>query len=325
MVSNGAFTLNKWVPLGEIALVRNPQFHDAGAVALGEVDYVMGDDHSAALKRYEADELDVVSLLGADLQRIQHERPDELHSNPQLTTYYFLFNMSAGIDPHVRRALSMVIDRDVLESKIVRGDQRPAYGLVPPGLPGYVVQRPEWADLPMAERIAAAKALLAEADIGKPLKIHILAPKLDSLQLDINAILAMWHSALGIDAEVEIVEPRIFLNRYDQNDFEVVYLPVTGDYLDPWDLLSGFLSDKKFDNYGNSKYDALLDESRRAASSADRMALLRSAEALLLADQPLIPVSYGTVQLLVKPRLHGYESAPLGIHPSRFLRVTDMP
>ncbi len=122
IVTNGAFTLKRWVPLGEIDLVRNPHFHDAASVKMEEVDYVMADDLHSALKRYEVGELDVTEILGQDLPKIERERPAELHGDPRLATRYITFNMDGpfGHDARVRRALALVIDCAVLTDKVIR-------------------------------------------------------------------------------------------------------------------------------------------------------------------------------------------------------------
>ncbi|HVJ53173.1 MAG TPA: peptide ABC transporter substrate-binding protein [Aliidongia sp.] len=329
MVSNGAFTLKKWVPLGEVDLARNERFRDAASVQIDEVDYMLADDSKAALKRYENGELDVVNdVLGQDLPRVKRERPDELRTFPLLGTRYFAFNMDGplGKDPRVRQALAMVIDRDVLESKVLRSDQLPAYSFTPPNMPGYTPPKPDWSDRPMAERIAAAQKLLADAGAPKPFKIHMLSFKNDLEQLYTRAIFEMWHAALGVEAEEEVVETRIAFDRLNHHDFEATFTSWAADYPDAWIFHSIFLSDAgelNFVNYKNDQFDALLDRSRNASSPAERSALLQSAEKLLLDEQIVIPVDYGVAHLLVKPHLHGYEPALINVHPSRFLSVVE--
>jgi oligopeptide transport system substrate-binding protein len=326
MVTNGPFILKKWVPLGEVDLARNPLFHDAASVKIDEVDNMLADDSGTALKRYEAGELDVVRVLGKDLPRLKQERPAELHADPLLATVYITINMKSplGNDARVRQALAMVIDREVLEKEIIRRGQIPAYGFVPPGMPDYAPQRPDWAELPMAARIAKAKMLLAEAGASTPLKVHMLTLDVDFAKLYTSAIVEMWHSALGVEVEVETGEARVLAGRFTHHDFEITISNWAADYLDPESFLGNLRSNAAGLNYGsyaNPKYDALLDQARSAADPATRVQLLQAAEALMLADQPIIPVDYTVTQTLVSPRLQGYEAAPLARHPDRFLSI----
>jgi len=326
MVTNGAFTLKRWVPLGELDLVTNPRFHDAAAVGIREVDYMVADDGKAAVRRYEAGELDITEIPGQDLTRFRRERPAELRSNPRLGSTYLVINMDGplGRDPRIVQALSMAIDRDVLEGKILRNDQIPAYGLVPAGIPGYAAARPDWAGWAMAERIAAARKLLAEAGAPTPLKLHLLSPRGDRYELKLRAIIDMWHSALGVETQEEAVELRVVLDRLTHRDFEIDYDEWTADYPDAWNFLASYRIDGAEQNvadYKNPKYDALLDRSRGVADPAQRLALLQSAEQRMLNDQIMIPIDDAVDELLVSPRLHGYERAPLAVHPSRFLSM----
>jgi oligopeptide transport system substrate-binding protein len=326
MVTNGAFTLKRWVPLGEIDLVTNPRFHDAAAVGTRAVDYMVADDGKAAVRRYEAGELDVINIPGQDLARLKRERPAELRSIPRLGSTFLVINMDGplGRDPRIVQALSMAIDRDVLEGRILRNDQIPAYGVVPAGIPDYPTARPDWAGWPMAERIAAARKLLAEAGAPTPLKLRLFSPRGDRYDLKIRAIIDMWHAALGIETQEEAVEMRVVLDRLTHRDFEIAYSEWTADYPDVWSFLSSYRIDAGEQNtpdYKNPKFDALLDRSRDMADPAHRLALSQSAEQLILEDQIIIPIDYAVDQLLVNPRLQGYESAPLAVHPSRFLSL----
>jgi oligopeptide transport system substrate-binding protein len=324
MVSNGPFILEKWVPLGEIDFIRNPRFHDAASVKLDGASY--SENGQTALKRYEAGELDMLGVTGRELPRIMQERSAELHTTPLLGTTYVIFNMGGafGADARIRQALAMVIDRDVLEGKVIRRNQPPAYTVVPPGIAGYTPPRPDWADLPMPERVALAKKLLADAEAPMPLKLHLLSIDLDFAKLYTSTIIEMWHASLGAETELETGEPRVLGTRVQHHDFEITINGVEMDFADPISVLETLRSDaggRNFSNYKNASYDTLLDRSRADADPSARLKLLEAAEALMLSDQPVIPLDYRVAQTLVSPRVRGWETAPLGRHPLRFLSL----
>ncbi len=326
MVTNGPFTLKEWVPLSRIALVRNPKFHDAASVKIAEVDYMVADDAKASLKRYEGGELDVVAVSGKDLPRVKQERSKELHTSPLLATYYFIINMKGplGTDARIRQALAMTIDRDVLERQVIRRDDVPAYSYVPPDMPGYAEQRPDWASKPMPERIALAKKLLAEAGAPQPLTVHLVSAKQDLTQLVTQAVFQMWHAALGVEAEEETIEARVLDGRLTHHDFEMSLNNWYADYADPWTFLANLRTDAAELNagqYANPAYDKLLDQSRLTQDPAERMKLMGEAEKLMLTDQPIIPIQFNVTETLVSPRIQGWQSAPLSIHPDRFLSL----
>jgi oligopeptide transport system substrate-binding protein len=328
IVVNGPFMLKRWVPLGELDFVRNPGFHDAASVKIDEVQFIVADDARTALMRYEAGEFDLVPVRGQDLPHLARERPTELTSSRLPDTLYLAINMKSplGADARIRRALAMVIDRDVLEIKVVRGGHIPAYTLIPPEMPGYTAQPPAWAAQPMADRIAEARHLLAEAGAPTPFKVHILAIGSESNKLYASAIQEMWHSALGVETELETGERNVVVSRFEQHDFEMAITDWTADYLDPSNFLETLRStagDFNGGDYANPDYDSQLDRARATVDPDQRMKLLEAAEALMLADQPIIPIHYVVTQTLVSPRLHGWEKAMLDRHPDRFLSIDE--
>ena len=68
--------------------------------------------------------------------------------HPQLTTYYYGFNLRRPLfrdSPQLRRALSLVIDREKLAQLVLRVGELPAYGWVPPGVDNYTSQSFDYA------------------------------------------------------------------------------------------------------------------------------------------------------------------------------------
>jgi oligopeptide transport system substrate-binding protein len=73
--------------------------------------------------------------------------------------------------------------------------------------------------------------------------------------------------------------------------------------------------------YRNPAFDALLDRASQEVDLKRRAALLREAEALALADQPVAPVYYLVGRRLVASRVGGFVDNPRGLYPSWYLSV----
>ena len=73
-----------------------------------------------------------------ELSGVSKQFGGELRPGLQLATYYYYLNNSDAAlkDKRVRQALSMVIDRDVLTSKLTQAGEKPMYGLMPNGTKG---------------------------------------------------------------------------------------------------------------------------------------------------------------------------------------------
>jgi oligopeptide transport system substrate-binding protein len=68
-------------------------------------------------------------------------------------------------------------------------------------------------------------------------------------------------------------------------------------------------------------YDALLDEAARKLESGPRFDLLRRAEALMLAESPIIPLYYHPTRTLQHVTVKGWHGNLLDLHPLKFVSL----
>jgi oligopeptide transport system substrate-binding protein len=331
MVSNGAYVLAEFVPNAHIKLTKNLEFHDADQVRIDTVYYYPTEDRSAALRRFQAGELD--SNNDAPIEQVAWMREnlgDQFRVAPYLGIYYYAVNTSKPPfdDPRVRRALSMVIDREFLAEEIWGGTMVAGYSFVPPGIAKY--GEPAYADyrdMGMIDREEAAAALLAEAGYGpdNPLKVEIRYNTAENHKNTALAITDMWQplgvevSLLNSDAATHFAVLR------DKGDFDVARAGWIADYNDPQNFLFLVESGNGFNyaNYANPDYDALMD---RAAAETDldkRAELLFEAETIFMRDLPYIPVMYYSSLSLVSDRLEGWQDNIQNIHATRWMAIRD--
>jgi oligopeptide transport system substrate-binding protein len=316
LVGNGPYKLESWVPNSELVLVRNPYFPDAAAVGFDRVRYLVSDNTETGLKRYLAGDMDFASVPAPKLPWARETKAAELHSGQILGLGFLFFNLKKGPfadHPKLRQALSLAVDRETLVEKVEARGEQPAYGWVSPVIPGYHPPLYEWKALPMAERIARAKALMAEEGYGPghPLTVTISYPTREETRKTLLAIAAMWKSTLGVETKLTNQEWRVYIAAMEQYDFEIGTLGRSSEIRDPGILLEPFLSnagENSDTGYANPKFDALDLEGERASDQAQRYRLLEQAEALMLADYPVVPLSYTGVNRLVSPRIVGWRN-----------------
>lgn len=121
MVTNGAYTLAEFVPNDHIKLVKNPKFYDAANVKIDVVNYIPNEDRSAAMKRFEAGELDSYADLPTEqLADLKTKFGDQIRVGPYLGTYYYAIKTDKAPWDNVklRTAVSEAIDRDFLAEKV---------------------------------------------------------------------------------------------------------------------------------------------------------------------------------------------------------------
>jgi oligopeptide transport system substrate-binding protein len=329
MVSNGAFTLKEWVPGSHVLLERNRRYWNDASTRLDAVRYLHIADENAELTRYRAGELHVTAVVPrGQLDWIRANIPRELHISPQLTTYYYGFNLGRAPfrdHPRLRRALSMVIDRERLAQLVLRAGEPPAYGWVPPGIYNYTPQSFDYRELPLAERIARARRLYAEEGFSpqNPLRFELRynASRVHD-QLAV-AVASMWKEALGAEVTIAAVEFKSLLEDIDRGPVDVFASSWAGDYNDAYTfaqcLKSGF--GINLTRYHSGEYDALLAAAAAEADEQKRRGLLEQAERVMLRDHPLLPLYFYVNKHLIKPEVEGWYDNAMNVVYSKDLAL----
>src|SRR5207248_2926779 len=151
---------------------------------------------TTAVQAFEAGNVDALSTNMLSPVDIPHwNGKPAYYESPQLSSYYFGFNVRKVTDLNQRRAMAMAIDRRALVDYVVRSGT-PADGFTPKGIPGFASIDPHSRFLPARGNIAAAKALMAK--VAHPLrKLNVYFPNAPGIKELAVAVQAMWQQ-LGI-------------------------------------------------------------------------------------------------------------------------------
>jgi ABC-type oligopeptide transport system substrate-binding subunit len=326
-VGNGPFLLDEWHPGSHVRLRKNPTFREADMVAVDAVVFHAITEPVAELNMYRAGELDITTTVpGSHFRSVQASNTAELRLAPYLALYYIAFDVTeAPFDnASLRQALSMAIDRETLTEVIGRGE-RPAFGLVPGGINGYKASRFDWENLPQAEREARARALYADAGYAgaAPLHVTLLYDAGDIHETIMLAVAGMWRDVLGVEVAFDKREWKYFLaSRENRDDWQAMRFAWSGDYDHPatFTEILHSASPQNLPGYRNEVYDRLLARAAAATDPVEQMRLYGQAEAVILEDNPLIPLYFFVSKHLVGPDISGFEPNVLDRHPSRYLR-----
>ena len=328
MLSNGAFVLEDWVLGSHVVIRRNRNYWNDAATRLERVHFVHHADVGTEFRQYRAGELDVTYVVPQQqFTWIRQNMPSELHISPQLSVYYYGFNLTRPPfkdQPGLRRALSLVIDRDKLTSAVTGLGEAPAYGWVPDGTADYTSQKFDYAARPYAERLAEARELYRKAGYSadKPLEVEIRYNTGEVHNRLAVAVAAMWKEALGVKTTLYAEEFRALLQSVQaRTDTQVFRSSWVGDFNDAYTFLqllqTGF--GINLTGYSNPRYDALLAEATRQPDPARRRALLEESERVMLADTPVLPLYFYVNKHLVKPYVQGWHDNVMNVQYSKEL------
>jgi oligopeptide transport system substrate-binding protein len=334
LVSNGAFVLRDWIVGSHVVAERNRSYWNDAGTGVARVHYVHHADAGTEFRQYRAGELDVTYVVPPQqFSSIQANLPGELRVSPQLSVYYYGFNLSRPPfkdNPGLRRALSLVIDRERLTTSVTGVGEAPAYGWVPRGIANYTPQQFDYATKPYAARVTEALELYRQAGYSpqRPLAVEIRYNSGEVHNRLAVAIAAMWKEALGVETTLYAEEFRSLLQSIQAGtETQVFRSSWVGDYNDAFSfaqlLRSGF--GINLTGYSNPRYDALLEAATREPDPARRRGRLEEAERLMLADHPVLPLYFYVNKHLVKPHVQGWTDNVMNVQYSKDLRLVGHP
>ena len=216
-------------------------------------------------------------------------------------------------DANVRQAFCYAVDKDRLITLSTDNVVTPAYGILPPGMPGYTAV----AGLRFDPQ--KAKQLIAASKYGDVSKLPPLVLTTGGYGNDISGLIGgvieEWRRNLGVEVTVRQIQSEYFLYTLKQEKDNLFDTGWIADYPDPQDFLDILFrtgSQNNSGDYSNPQLDALLDRAAVEQDRNTRLDLYRQAEETVAQDAAILPLFFGRSYLLVKPYVQGYELSPLG-------------
>jgi oligopeptide transport system substrate-binding protein len=308
-ITNGPFRVESWDIDQKWTLVRNENYWDE-MPTIERIEYTLFEnDEVQALASYEADELDIALVSASDMERIANnpDFADELNIWTRAANWHLRLDMSNEASPlhdrKVRQALYLAIDRERLTENVLKGTMAPAWTFIPPGTTGH---NP---DARLQGTVEDAKKLLAEAGYpdgeGFPgFKLVYVSNQADATLMS-QALAGMWKENLGIDVEL-VPAPNDWRARIKTEPYDMYIGRWYADYEDPQDWHNLMLvQDHVSTHYANQEWIDDVEAAKVELDPAKRRQMYEDAEVDLIADAPIIPLTYPSQIWMIKPRVKG--------------------
>ncbi len=311
IVGNGAYVLKDWQVNNRIVVEKNPQYWDAANVQLTRVTYLAIEDSAADVKLFESGENDwVYGLPPGTYEKYRTQYPKEIRNTLILGLRYYSYNTKDPFfrDVRVRKALSMVIDRDILAQKVTADGQAPAYSVMVQGIEGADITPYEWAAWPMDRRVAEARKLLEQAGVKPGAKFTFTYNTSEYHKRMAIFAASEWKTKLGLNVEMESMEFKVLLKKRHDGQFQMARNGWLADYNDATTFLALIKCDSDQNNNFNCNRDAeaKIQQGLQSADPARRKALLTEASRQIMEDYPIIPLLQYSVPRLIRPWIGGY-------------------
>ena len=317
-VGTGPYNFVSWTPRVELVLTRNNDYWDGPQPWERVVRKEIANDASR-VAQLRAKQVDIISRVPAsDIPTLKRE--NKLNVETQQTIFVFMLDLDMRdktpqvsakdgspldrnpfLDPKVREAMDLAIDRNLLSEIAMEGMGTPASQIVTKGTFGYNDDlKPVEADL------KKAKALLTEAGYPDGFKFT-LSFTVDRLPGDreVGTTLAQMLARIGIDVQANGVPVSILFSARARGELSSTMAgwgTITGEAYYTYSAIAhSNVPDKKLGQfnwrgYKNPKVDTLVEAAGVELDADKRKSQLSEAAALFAADRatlPLVAIKYG--------------------------------
>jgi oligopeptide transport system substrate-binding protein len=351
IATSGPFHLAAWHERDRVELVRSPTYWDRGAVRLARFTSLSIDDQAAATHLYFTGACDATAantIPSSYLPAINGEQRGgraykDYDASPFLGVYFLWIQTEKLANRHLRRALSLAIDRTAIPG-FTHGGEIPTAQLTPgapiarladadlaacgvrrdaPGValvmaPGALCYVPPPGldhDLAAARREIA----LARAEGGVP--DHPLEYRYNGgseVHTQIAEYLQAAWAQIGVPVVLIAQEWNSLLDATARGEFEIARFGSVGTTLDTEsEFLALLRCGSPFNRarYCSPAFERVIREAHGVLERRARNAVLREAEAVLLDDAPVIPLYVLTQKHLIKPYVRDYAINLLDLSP----------
>lgn len=149
-IGNGPYIMTEWVHDSKIVYKKNENYHNADAITVNQINFYLSDDANNMLANFKNGTWQMIDDVPTEeMAALAKDYPNEYHVTGQIGTYYVIFNVNKDILPasskligaekekaeaEVRKAVSLLFDRNYIVEEIGQAGQLPASSFVAMGL-----------------------------------------------------------------------------------------------------------------------------------------------------------------------------------------------
>ena len=314
-VGTGPFKWDFWHKGSALKLVRNPNYWEKGKPYLNSVTWTdVPSDNTRQLQlkggQAQVDEFPAWSTVGS------------LKTTPDVTmnlfnstrTDYLAFNelRKPFQDVHVRRAISLAVNRAALVKAVLFGNGNPANSLFPPQVPYYQAATPG-----LQYNLAQAKQEMAKSSVPHGFSTTILVSSGFSDDTTIATILQSELKPLGINLKIQTLDPNTANVNQQSLKYDMTLTYWTMDIPDP-DELATFGVDPNsgaksfFTAYNNPTVVKATHDAEQTLSTSARQDLYNTVQSDSASDAFMAFLYNSPYAYATSSSVHGFYVTPLG-------------
>jgi peptide/nickel transport system substrate-binding protein len=233
---------------------------------------------------------------------------------PSTETNYLAFNENVKPfqDVHVRRAISLAINRQSIIKAVLFGNGKPANSLFPPQVPYYDSSTPG-----LQYNLTQAKQELAKSSVPHGFTTTMLIPTGNSDYATITTIVQAELKPLGITVKVQTLDPNTANANFQTEKYDMSLTLWTMDIPDPDELATFGLDPTSgaksfFTSYNNPTVVKDVHSAETVETPSARQALYNTVQTNAAQDAFMAFLYYSPYAYVTGSNVHGFFVTPLG-------------
>ena len=314
-IGTGPFKWDYWHKGQGLKLVKNTYYWQRGLPYLNSVTWTdVPSDNTRQLQikggQAQIDQFPSWSTV-ASLKATPGVSMDLFNSTE---TNYLAFNENVKPfqDVHVRRAISLAINREAIIKAVLFGNGKPANSLFPPQVPYYDQATPGY-----QYDLTAAEAQMAQSSVPHGFTTTMLLPSGNSDYATITTIVQAELKPLGITLKVQTLDPNTSNANFQSEKYDMSLTLWTMDIPDPDELATFGLDPKSgaksfFTSYDNPTVVKDVHAAEQITTPSARQALYNTVQTDAAQDAFMAFLYYSPYPYVTTSNVHGFYVTPLG-------------
>ena len=314
-IGTGPFKWDVWHKGQSLTLVKNPDYWQKGLPYLDSITWTDVSSDNTRQQQLQGGQAQIDQFPAwSTVTQLQSTQGVNMHLFNSTQTNYLAFNETRKPfqDVHVRRAISLAINRDALVKAVLFGHGKPANSLFPPQVPYYDPNTPGY-----QFNLAEAKKEMAQSSVPHGFSTSIVIPSGNSDYLTISTILQSELKPLGINVKINQLDPNTENQQTQNLNYDMTLTLWTMDISDP-DELATFAVDPKsgaksfFTMYNNPAVVDAAHAAERTLDTEKRQQLYNTLQTGAAKDAFMAFLYYSPYPYATTTNVHGFYVTPLG-------------
>ena len=329
-LSNGAYTMTKWIKGNKATFTKNDKYYDAKAVKTKNLEMFLVQDPKTAAQNFDNGKVDYATINSTLVDKYKGKDTFTTFNEGYLFYLQLNFKNNTIANKNVREALAYAINRKDLCENVLKDGSMAATGFVPSQLSKSPAGKDfrddadkyvSYDQKKAQEYLDAAKKELGTDTITIDLLYGTDESPMDTMAEYLQGSFTKLKG-LKVNMVATVKKDRIY-NREEHGTYEIACTRWGPDYADPTTYLNLFLTgnSNNFGKYSNAKVDSLMKQVQTESDVNKRWDLMVQVEKTALDDLAYIPVFEKGAAALKAKNVKGLVHSAVGV-PYTFKYVT---